>query len=195
MFFHILLPICISLSYAISNGGSYIFPNGFVSNFDSIDTGGVSGVFQYYVNKYGQGEYSWDLTMDSNFEFSAAAVTAGCSMSNVKTNGLKYHIHTYWTNTTASSNQCGTATTGTENHYDPYLACSASSQYINSLCVNTSRTAAKGYTYGCNPTVYANGSYALCEVGDISSKFGNMMATGDTTLSKFTSINYYIMFI
>ena len=181
---HFLFPLCLSVCYAISNGGSYVYPNGFVSNFDSVDTGGVSGSFQYYINQHGQGEYSWSLTMDSNFQFSASAVTAGCSIESVKANGLKYHIHTYWTNTTDSSNQCGTATTGTENHYDPYLACSASSQYISTHCVNVSRTAAAGYTYACNPTVYANGSYALCEVGDISSKFGNMYPTGDSTLSK-----------
>ena len=161
---------------AVSDPGSYVYPDNFLATFSSTSTGGASGTFLYYLNQYGQGRYKWSVDVASTFAFSEAAVTAGCSFSDMAAQGMKYHFHTYWTDTTSdSSNVCGSATTGPENHYDPYLACSGSSQNAATLCPALNRTAADGYTYGCSASAYANGSYALCEAGDLSGKFGNMM--------------------
>ena len=101
-------------------------------------------------------------------------------MDIIKTSGLKYHIHTYWTNSTDdSSNVCGSAASGCQGHYDPYLACSTTSQNYGSLCTSLNRISGS-YTYGCNSTVYSAGHVALCEVGDLSGKFGAMTQISST---------------
>lgn len=158
------------------------------ATIDAAETGGASGAFTYSTNADNQGIYSWSIDFPSDFVFSDDAASGGCTFANVATQGLKYHFHTAWDNSTAySSNVCGTATTGTQNHYDPYLACSSASQAISTLCEDVNRTASFGYVYGCNPSDYSTGSYTLCEVGDISGKFGNMMGVNTSSggLCKF----------
>jgi hypothetical protein len=82
------------------------------------------------------------------------------------------HFHSYWTDTErVSTTTCATA----GGHYDPFLACGTSSEDKAGLCVSLNRTVDQGYTYGCSSTNYASGHHALCEVGDISGKFGRMM--------------------
>lgn len=99
------------------------------------------------------------------------------SCTNIASVGLKYHIHQSWTNTSDSSSftsGCSQAA----GHYDPFLGCSSNSQYVSTECVELSRTSSLGYTYSCNPTLYNNGNYSNCEVGDLSGKFGILNDTG-----------------
>jgi len=125
-----------------------------------------------YINSKGTAQYSW------NIDLSQYTNTIGCNLGA----GIKYHIHSYWANETAtSSSVCGSAFTGTQNHYDPYLACSPSSQSINTLCPALNRTATSSppYNYNCSSGLYALGHVALCEVGDLSGKFGMMKGSGN----------------
>ncbi len=111
--------------------------------------------------------YSLDLTNFSGFG-------ATCNPSN----GLSYHAHTLWTNSTVDSSSnafCGAAYTS--GHYDPSLACSSASEDIKSKCVSLGRTAASAWTYPCTADAYSKGNLALCEVGDFSGKFGALMPT------------------
>jgi hypothetical protein len=136
-----------------------------------IDVGGAVGYFDLAIAN-GQAQYTWALDLTS---FSTT-----CDLSQ----GLTYHIHSYWNNeaaTSASLSECGASYTG--GHYDPNLACSGSSQDISSLCVDLGRTSSSGYTYSCNSANYAQGHYALCELGDISGKFGRAYATSDKQFS------------
>lgn len=80
-------------------------------------------------------------------------------------------MHSFWTDSAYSSTTtCGDA----GGHYDPYLACGSSSQNHGDLCAALSRTSDLGYTYACDKTDYANGHLAICEVGDLSGKFGKL---------------------
>ena len=54
-------------------------------------------------------------------------------------------------------------------HYDPYLACG----YKSLNCTALGRIG--GYT--CTPSIFNSGQYAKCQVGDLSGKFGDVMAT------------------
>jgi hypothetical protein len=139
----------------------------YTATFDR-DFSGVSGSFTMRVtNSSMTYSYALDFT-----EFNTTCDITG---------GLVYHIHSFWRNTTASSsNVCGDAVTG--GHYDPYLACAPVSQAAKDLCVNLSRTAAQGYTYNCNPSMYSAGHHYACEVGDLSSKFGWMKPVSTNTL-------------
>jgi hypothetical protein len=70
----------------------------------------------------------------------------------------------------------------TGGHYDPGLACGSASQNAATFCAALGRTSGDGYTYNCNPAGYAAGNLALCEVGDISSKFGRLFPKSETDL-------------
>ena len=110
-------------------------------------------------------------------------------------NGLTYHVHSFWTNssTTSSANSyCGPSYTG--GHYDPSLACSSASEDSKTSCVSLGRTVDKGYTYPCNSEDFAQGNLAKCEIGDLSGKFGGLRggdryftATQKDTLAPFTA--------
>lgn len=63
----------------------------------------------------------------------------------------------------------------TGGHYDPFLACGGSSEDKGSHCVELNRTASQSYNYACNSADYSTGHVAICEVGDLSGKFGPMM--------------------
>ncbi len=101
----------------------------------------------------GQALYSYDLNLNN---FSLAST---CPLSS---GGLKYHIHSYWTNTSVTSSAgsvfCGSTYTG--GHYDPNFGCSSSSQESSTSCSSLNRTSAKGYTYTCNTTIYYDGDYS-----------------------------------
>ena len=96
--------------------------------------------------------------------------------------GIKYHIHSYWTNSSvfssSGSTYCGASFTG--GHYDPYLGCSSTSQYASSppLCGRAYRNSTYGYTYNCSSASFGSKSGSVtgyepsCEVGDLSGKFG-----------------------
>jgi hypothetical protein len=121
---------------------------------------GVSGGIQMKITSVAM-YYSYTLDL-TNFETT-------CDLSQ----GLSYHIHTYWKDESATSSikTCGDA----GGHYDPYLACGPSSQAAGDLCKALNRTASQGYVYDCKPDVYSTGRHYACEVGDLSGKFGRMM--------------------
>lgn len=130
----------------------------------TIDSDGAVGYFNMEIGN-GQASYSYYLDLS---EFSTT-----CDLDL----GLKYHIHTYWNydddstlSATSETEGCVAAYTG--GHYDPNLACSTSSQDVSELCLDINRTLSQEYIYGCSTTVYADGEYALCEVGDLTNKFG-----------------------
>ena len=95
-----------------------------------------------------------------------------------------YHIHTSWTNTTTSSSAgsdyCGAANTG--GHYDPNLACG----YSSSSCLALNRSSAA--RYDCNHENYDAGEYALCQIGDLSGKFGTIY--GSNSIFTQSSVLY-----
>jgi len=129
------------------------------------DDGFVIGYYKMSVQS-GRASHSFQLDL-SNFKD-----TSECDLSN----GLYYHVHTSWnpddsTRTSGlGATDCGATVTG--GHYDPNLACSASSQDASGLCVALNRTSALGYTYNCTSAGFAAGIVSHCEVGDLSGKFG-----------------------
>jgi len=100
---------------------------------------------------------------------------------------LKYHIHAFWANNTATStfgSNCGSC----GGHYDPNLACGPSSQYQKAptakVCSKIYRASSYGYKYSCNATTFgyqnpSGGYYDSCEIGDLSGKFGNVNVTNN----------------
>ena len=131
----------------------------------------VLGYFTMKVN-HGVASYSFSLDLSS---FSDSTT---CDL----TNGLYYHLHTSWNtddgrNSGLGSTDCGSTVTG--GHYDPNLACSASSEEASGLCTTLSRTSTLGYTYNCSTSVYNAGIYGQCEVGDLSGKFGIVYPTSN----------------
>lgn len=131
----------------------------YCATFDAATTAGATGSFSMEINE-GVATYKFYLDM-TNFQ-------TECVLSS----GLSYHIHSYWRNTTTQSSAntfCGSSYCG--GHFDPNLACSKSSQNggSNGLCEAINRTSPE-YTYGCNSTVYQNGDYSKCEIGDLGGK-------------------------
>lgn len=144
----------------------------YCGSIDPTTTSGASGSFAMQVDQ-GVGQYSFTLDLNNYIGYD-------CNF----TRGLSYHIHTYWNNNSVSSSAgsfCGSTYAG--GHYDPNFACSGSSQNSTSGCTALGRTAAQGYTYSCSSSVYANGEYSRCEVGDISGKNGVAYPTSDTDLT------------
>eukprot|EP01038_Epipyxis_sp_PR26KG_P011899 gene11899-15922_t len=125
----------------------------------TISAGGAQG-FVALVTKNNVAYYNLSLSLE-NFATS-------CPLQY----GLTYHIHSYWSNTSASSTVCGSAATG--GHFDPNFACSNASQSYSTSCKNLGRTKPLGYTYNCSTTNYHFGRYSFCEVGDLSGKMGKL---------------------
>ena len=91
----------------------------------------------------------------------------------------EYHLHTHWPiakNSAATSFECGK----TGLHYDPYLACG----YASPNCTALGRV--NGYT--CTPSIFNSGQYAKCQVGDLSGKFGDVMATAGPKFQQLTPL-------
>jgi hypothetical protein len=120
----------------------------------------------YFSMQIGDGQSSYSFNLD----LSKFAAMTSCDLSQ----GLYYHIHSYWAiddkTSALGSTECGSTYTG--GHYDPNLACSSSSQSASAECSLLGRTSNDGYTYNCTTANYQAGKYALCEVGDLSGKFG-----------------------
>lgn len=125
----------------------------YCGTFRAEEAGDASGYFAMKISN-GEAKYSFDVDLTS------FALTSACP--TLLTSGLKYHIHSYWKNTTVSSSAgskyCGSSFTG--GHYDPNYACSASSQGASSGCVNLNRTSSRGYSYTCNTTINSAGEYS-----------------------------------
>eukprot|EP01031_Cornospumella_fuschlensis_P029834 gene29834-36024_t len=144
----------------------------YCGSVDPATASGASGSFAMQIYN-GVGQYSFNLDLNEYIGYN-------CNF----TQGLSYHIHTFWKNDSVSSSAgsfCGASFCG--GHYDPNFACSGSSQNASSGCTALGRTAAQGYTYSCNAAAYANGEYSRCEVGDISGKNGVAYPVSDTDLS------------
>lgn len=161
---------------------SYPLSTSYCASFDTSQSG-VNGYFAMTIDESAGLSY-YDFKVD----LSQYSNPDSCDLSQ----GIKYHIHSYWTNTT-SSNTYGKAACGTTGgHFDPYLACSGSSQYQNTpvtypgpLCPLINR-AAPNYTYPCSSTSFAAGYLQGCEVGDLSGKFG--IVTSSTTVYASSSL-------
>lgn len=141
----------------------------------TIDSSTADGAYGTVAMEIASGKVQYSVSLNLN-GFTAAT---GCDY----TQGLSYHIHTYWTNTTVSSSAngfCGAGFTG--GHYDPNFACSASSQNSSSACTALGRVSPT-YTYSCSTTTYGEGQYSLCEVGDISGKTGLLFPASATDLT------------
>lgn len=161
----------------------------FLATFDTEYTSGASGYFNYSTDGSGASFYSMYLDLQS-FSIPQSAVDNDCTLDIIKTSGLKYHIHTYWTNTTADSSYLCSSTSA---HFDPALACSANSENYAGFCTDLNRTAANGYTYACSSAVFASGNYSLCEDSDLSGKFGVLKAIStDSTSSEYLKFNALI---
>jgi hypothetical protein len=143
---------------------SLVASKSYCATFDADTTSGSVGSFSMEISE-GVASYRFYLDL-TNFK-------TECILSS----GLGYHIHSYWVNTTTQSSAnafCGKSLTG--NHFDPNLACSTASQSSGSggLCAAISRTS-PDYTYSCSNTNYQKGDYSMCEVGDLSGKFGKAL--------------------
>mmetsp|Transcript_18029 Transcript_18029/g.33506 ORF Transcript_18029/g.33506 Transcript_18029/m.33506 type:complete len:223 (-) Transcript_18029:86-754(-) len=131
-----------------------------------IEPDSASGAKGYFSMSYSSGiNAKFELDLDlSNFEGEAST----CTIEN----GLTYHIHTTWADSSVSSSanaQCGPDYTS--GHYDPSLACSSASEDINDRCASLGRT---GDNYPCDADDFESGNFAVCEQGDLSGKFGSL---------------------
>lgn len=169
----LLCLLCLLMERALirAEGSSYCAT--FSSDYDSsTTTGGVTGSFYMLIDSdENMGSYRFYLDLS---EFSST-----CDISQ----GLNYHVHSNWVNSSTTSDLgsvfCGPAYTG--YHYDPTMACSSTSEnqgtttgYNSDNCQKIGRyaTASPAYTYGCSTTVYGQGDYSQCELGDLSGKMG-----------------------
>ena len=121
-----------------------------------IDRSEAEGAHGYFMMKSGKGEMAYSMRID----MSKFSNSGECDL----TQGISYHIHSYWYNASvdsSASDYCGSDYTG--GHYDPGLACSSKSEYADSLCTDLGRTSSDGYTYSCSTDNYSSKKYALCE--------------------------------
>ncbi len=166
LFMAVMMNINLITSVFFLTGSAVLAYEQFCANIQPSEASGANGFVALQV---ASGQAMYDFSVDlTNF-----ATT--CDLSQ----GLKYHVHSYWTNATSNSAAngfCGTAGL----HYDPNLACSTKSQDLNTLCPAINRTVAHNYVYNCNSTVYNQGHYANCELGDISGKNGVIRANAGT---------------
>ena len=137
----------------------------------SLTSSTAQGVTGYLSMTVGDGIALYNVNLD----LSKWENTTYCDLNK----GISYHLHTKWTSATSNSNYgslCGKDYLG--GHYDPNFACSNFSEAASSYCPGLNRTVSTGYTYTCNPSVYTEGNYFKCEVGDISGKFGILYSQG-----------------
>lgn len=148
---------------------------------------GASGYFGMVIDSVtGQATYGY------NIDFSAFTPPVG---DVVLTGGLPWHIHSYWNDATSSSGNidtCGATNTG--GHYDPDLACGPASQSSKTLCGDLKRTATSDpvYTYSCAAAAFQAGSFGLCEIGDLSGKFGKIAYPPPNNVATLTGSSIYI---
>lgn len=128
----------------------------------------LNGIFAIKVRKNsGLSDYFVNLKIG---KLDGLSLPTGCG--DIVTKGVGYKIHAFWKQT-AGLFQCLLPDVG--GVYDPYFACSDSSENNPGPCPLLGRTSAMGYNYQCEPMRYAGGDINSCEVGDLSDKFGNAM--------------------
>jgi hypothetical protein len=131
----------------------------FVAEFDEVI--GASGYFRMEISP-SEAKYVYDFTL-TNFQ-------TNCDSSL----GFLYHIHANWSNNYPYKASTVCAQAG--GHYDPTLACPDFSSMV-AECTQLGRRSYLGYHYDCTPSIFAQGNQYKCEIGDLSSKFGNMYGT------------------
>ena len=155
-------PILDKISNEIAK--DFIPENGheFVANFDQTD---VKGSFKINVKDNGNAHYKFKVNLNDFVSHNNCDIT----------DGLTYHIHSYWNDNYSSSAvgpDCGAEYTG--GHYDPFLACGPATSNTDE-CGALARTKDDNYEYLCNPESHSRGEYQKCEVGDLSGKFGKVV--------------------
>jgi len=185
--------LAVLLVFLLITGGvqSYASSLQLCGALNPLNAQGASGYFAMTLSpSLGQATYNLQLNLNGY------ANPLSCDLSK----GLKYHIHSFWNNKTATSSAgqvaCGAANTG--GHYDPSFACSASSQgNIDTTSYNVSgqpvvkatycallgrtTTSRPPYKYSCNSTIFQQqGHFSQCEVGDLSGKFGVLLPVDAT---------------
>ena len=166
------LCLCLCVSTALVTA-SFPVQTSYCASFNPVTTNGVSGFFTVTVDT-AQGLAYYDFSINLSKYLAGVNGNPSCNLKK----GLKYHIHSYWTNSSMSTygaNSCGASQTSA--HYDPNFACSPYSQYETAptlLCGKLFRTSPH-YQYTCNSTVFGSGKLDNCEVGDLSGKFGPSM--------------------
>jgi len=152
---------------------------------DPSASSGASGYFGMVIDSVtGQATYGWNIDFNK-FTPPAAPVSV--------VGGLPWHIHSYWNNMGGkSSGDITTCVAGnTGGHYDPNLACGTASQSATTLCSTLGRTVSNGYTYSCTANNYQKGQFGLCEVGDLSGKFGKLTYPPPNNVATRTGSNIY----
>lgn len=140
----------------------------------TIQASGALGHVSMEISN-GVAQYLFNLDVNS-------LTTSGLTCDYAK--GLSFHVHSYW-NTGASTSSvayptCASSITGL--HYDPNFACSSKSQQASTGCVSLNRYSPH-YNYTCNSTVFSEqGQYSLCEVGDLTGKFGTIYPKSSSNL-------------
>ena len=148
----------------------------YCAEFHASSSGGMTGYFGMSITpSTGTATYAFDMDT-SSFDWD------GCDY----TQGLSYHIHSYWTDASVTSgytSSCGSSYTG--GHYDPFFACGSASQNSDDCTAMNQLVAGErySYTYICNSTAYSSGQFSACEVGDLSGKFGIANVVDNNTLT------------
>jgi hypothetical protein len=120
-------------------------------------------------------------TATYKFEVDTRAFTSPTSCDFAQ--GLDWHLHSKWDLDDDSSTDCGNAGTGPQNHYDPNFACGPASQSAGAMCDSMGLISSDGYEYACTQASYQGGNFGMCEVGDLSGKFGDIKPNGDGIMS------------
>jgi hypothetical protein len=133
----------------------------FEATWDPSLAAGVKGMVSFSIRSPTDYDFSYQLNFT---DYSGPT----CNL----TNGLSYHIHSYWDDSAASGKGASCAPNMTGGHYDPRLACNNATNE-QAACIAANKTSSLGYTYLCTPEVY-HANPSACEVGDLSGKFGKI---------------------
>lgn len=135
-----------------------------------FNTDGVTGYIKaQYVN---EDVVDFDVNIDlGDFQPDAGELSSGME--------LTWHLHTEWNNKnihSGANNQCAFSLAG--NHYDPAVACSPNSEWVNSdgICYGPDGEVANSTDYMCAPT----SAQTMCERGDISGKLGPFIVSSNS---------------
>lgn len=132
------------------------------AKFDPKEASGASGKFSMLITASGRASYQWSLDL-TNFN----GLHPNCNSTVIKKHGLKFGIYTGDLNVTTNMSSVGCVNCG--GRYDPYLACSKTSEFSSSFCKSILKS------YNCTKSTFSDGHSEYCEVGDLSGKFGVMI--------------------
>lgn len=161
----------ISTAQPAPGNGTYQY----CATIDPKQAMGASGHISLQISE-GVAQYAFSINLNGYHSSSTS-----CNFKS----GLAYHVHSYWQtsvtkNTSTAGSTCSKSLTG--SHYDPNFACSNSSQSASTSCVSLGRTWSQHYRYSCNSTVYKQGQYSYCEVGDVAGKRGAVFPASSSNL-------------